>query len=280
LVRQLEATGRYRILKKLRLRPVIGRSTSTFPRLGICVDTETTGLDPSKDEVIKLGIVAFTYNDHGVVGDIVGVFSALRQPYAPIPPEITRLTGIINEMVVGKTINPEDVEAFIAPADLVIAHNSKFDRPFCERLSPGFVAKPWACSVSEIAWDDRGFEGTKLAYLIAQCGFFHDGHRAIENSPFDMKEKLKSRRYKWSDGNGQPKAWWIDVSDNNLAEELRFLRQEIYRWEDAEPPSKRLAAAIALRAEAETLLGSLIASEPQERPMTVNPIAYPVLRRS
>jgi len=135
--------------------------------------------------------------------------------------------------------------------------------------------------VAEIAWQDYGFEGTKLAYLIGQCGFFHDGHRAIddchallevlqrakhsdaasafkellanskkalvriwaENSPFDMKDRLKSRHYRWSDGsNGQPKAWWVEVGEQDLAEELRFLRQEIYRWEDAEPPMKRLTA--------------------------------------
>jgi len=280
-VHRLEGTGRYRILQKLVPRPLLPRSKSAFPRLGLCIDTETTGLDSSKDEIIELGMIAFTYNDQGELGDVVAVFNALRQPYRPIPTEITKLTGITNEMVAGKTIDPKEVEDFIAPADLVIAHNARFDRPFCERLSAGFSTKPWACSNSEVAWADYGFEGTKLAYLIGQCGFFHDGHRAIddchalievlarakgnearsafgellenskkaviriwaENSPFDMKEKLKSRHYRWSDGsNGQPKAWWTDVSEADLAEELRFLRQEIFQWEDADPPIKRLTA--------------------------------------
>jgi len=280
-VRRLEETGRYRILQKLVPPAIVPRAKSPFPRLGLCIDTETSGLDPLKDEIIELGMIAFTYDDRGQVGDVVSRFSALRQPYHPIPAEITKLTGITNDMVAGKTIDVKEVDEFIAPADLVIAHNANFDRPFCERLFPGFSTKPWACSASEVAWPDYGFEGTKLAYLIGQCGFFHDGHRAIddchallevlsrakhadslsafqellvnsqreviriwaENSPFDMKDKLKARHYHWSDGsNAQPKAWWSDVLETDLVEELRFLRQEIYRWEDAEPPMKRLTA--------------------------------------
>jgi DNA polymerase III subunit epsilon len=129
-VKKLEDTGRYRILRKLLPRPVMDRSASPFPRVGVLVDTETTGLDPSRDEIIEIGMVAFTYDDDGGLGDVVGVFSALRQPYAPIPPEITRLTCITAEMVAGKTMSIDAIEAFIAPADLVIAHNAKFDRPF------------------------------------------------------------------------------------------------------------------------------------------------------
>jgi DNA polymerase III subunit epsilon len=286
-VRKLEDTGRYRILRKLIPWRVIERSNSPLPRLGVLVDTETTGLDHTKAEVIELGMVGFTYDDTGTIGDVVGVFSALRQPYTPIPPEITRLTGITNEMVAGKTIALDAVEAFIEPADLVIAHNARFDRPFCERLSPGFAPKAWACSVSEVQWSDHGFEGTKLAYLVAQCGYFHEGHRAVddchalievlakswgdgsgtgfrellrnseraririwaENSPFDMKDQLKARGYRWSDGSGgSPKAWWTDVAEEECDEELRFLRTEIYQWADLELPMKRLTASDRFRA--------------------------------
>jgi DNA polymerase III subunit epsilon len=280
-VRKLEETGRYRLLRKLDPRSVVDRSESSFARLGVLVDTETTGLDHARDEVIELGMVAFTYDDEGRIGHVVDVFTALRQPYAPIPAAITRLTGITDEMVAGKTISVEAVEAFIAPADLVIAHNAKFDRPFCERLASGFSPKAWACSASEVAWADRGFEGVKLAYLIGQSGYFHNGHRAVDdchallevlaqpwpgdsstpfadllrnserakiriwatNSPFDTKDKLKSRGYRWSDGSdGKPKAWWTDVAEEESDDELRYLRSDIYQWPDVEPPTRRLTA--------------------------------------
>ena len=90
-VRSLEKTGRYRILRKLTPRPIVQRTVSRLPRIGVLVDVETTGLDYSKDEVIEIGMVAFTYDDDGRIGDVVGLFSALRQPSSPIPPEITKL---------------------------------------------------------------------------------------------------------------------------------------------------------------------------------------------
>lgn len=280
-VGKLEETGRYRILRKLTPRPVVERTASLLPRVGVLVDVETTGLDHAKDEVIEIGMVAFTYDDGGGVGDVIGVFNALRQPYSPIPPEIAKLTGVTDEMVAGKTIPLDAVEAFIEPADLVIAHNAGFDRPFCERLAPGFAPKAWACSVSEIKWSSHGFEGAKLGYLIGQCGYFHQGHRAVddchallevlakpwndgsgaafgdllqrseqtririwaENSPFDMKDRLKARGYRWSNGgDGRPKAWWTEVAEEDCDGELLFLRAEIYRWADAEPPTQRLTA--------------------------------------
>jgi DNA polymerase-3 subunit epsilon len=58
--------------------------------------------------------------------------------------------------------------------------------------------------------------------------------------PFDMKDHLKARGYRWSDGSdGRPKA---------LDDELRYLRAEIYRYPDADPPIKRLTAFDRFRA--------------------------------
>ena len=76
-------------------------------------------------------------------------FSAFRDPGRPIPEPITELTGISDAMVQGATIELSAVAAFVGAADLVVAHNANFDRPFCEGLCDAFVAKPWACSLRE-----------------------------------------------------------------------------------------------------------------------------------
>ncbi len=257
------------------------RRAPGFPLKGVVLDTETTGLNHRKDEIIEIGTVAFTFDDLGNIGDIISVYGALQQPSIPIPEEVTRLTGITDEMVIGQTIDLSRLRALLDGADLVIAHNAGFDRPFCEAFSPIFDGKAWACSVSEIDWVSRGFEGTKLGYLIGQAGYFHEGHRAVddcfallkvlagagtvggqtpfaelyqasqrtrfrifaENSPFEMKEHLKARGYRWSDGSdGRPKSWWAEIAEESLDDELRYLRSEIYRWEEADPPIRRLTA--------------------------------------
>lgn len=281
MVRQLRETGRYRILKKLEPRYVTAAARPGFPLKGVILDTETTGLSHRKDEIIEIGAIAFTFDDAGAIGDVTDVYGGLQQPSIPIPTEVTRLTGITDEMVASQMIDIHQLRAIVEPADLIVAHNAGFDRPFCEAFSPIFAGKAWACSVSEIDWSARGFEGTKLGYLIGQAGYFHEGHRAVddcfallevlaqdgremgrtpfaelyeasqrsrvrifaENSPFDMKDHLKARGYRWSDGSdGRPKSWWIELGENALDDELRYLRSEIYRWDEADPPVKLLTA--------------------------------------
>jgi DNA polymerase III subunit epsilon len=281
MVKHLQDTGRYRIMRKLEPRAVAEVIRPEFPLRGVILDTETTGLDYRKDEIIEIGAIAFTFDEAGNIGDVTGLYGGLQQPSIPIPADIIKLTGITEEMVAGQFIDMVALGAIIDPADLIIAHNAGFDRPFCEAFSPIFVDKAWACSNSEIQWSSRGYEGTKLGYLIGQAGYFHDGHRAVddclallevlarqaegvsitafaelyqasqrsrvrifaEGSPFDMKDLLKARGYRWADGSdGRPKSWWVEVDEEMLDDELHYLRSEIYRWPDADPPIRRLTA--------------------------------------
>jgi DNA polymerase III subunit epsilon len=50
-----------------------------------------------------------------------------------------------------------------------------------------------------------------------------------EQSPFELKDTLKKRGYRWSDGSdGRPRSWYVDVDEANRANEIEFLRNEIY----------------------------------------------------
>jgi DNA polymerase-3 subunit epsilon len=279
MARHLEETGQYRILRRLIPRPIVAEPRPGFPRVGIVIDTETTGLKRPAAEVIEVGAVAFTFDDDGRFGDVIGVYGGLQQPSKPIPAEIAALTGITDDMVAGQSLDLDALRNLIAPADLIIAHNAGFDRPFCEGLVSDFAGKAWACSVAEIDWKSRGFEGTKLGYLVGQSGYFHDGHRAVDDcfalleilvaagegesplvelhrssrrslariwaeySPFDMKDKLKARGYRWSDGtDGRAKAWWGEVDADAVDAELAWLRTEVYHRADIDPPVQHLTA--------------------------------------
>lgn len=181
LAQTLEATGDYRVIRRLKPRPRIMPPPGTPVRLGLMVDVETTGLDPQRDEIIELAMTPFTYGLDGAVFSVEEGFQGLRQPSDPITPEITAITGITNDMVAGQVIDPAAVARFAAPASLVIAHNAAFDRRFLERFSDVFSTKPWACSFSQIDWATEGFEGAKLAYLAQAAGFFYDRHRAMSD---------------------------------------------------------------------------------------------------
>lgn len=276
----LERSQDYRVLRRLQPRAPVTAIPEQDIRLGLFVDVETTGLDPSHDEIIELAMVPFRYSLDGIIVDVGEPFDRLREPSAPIPASITALTGITDAMVAGRRINQEEVTQFALSAAVVIAHNAAFDRRFLERFCPSFSFKPWACSMSEIDWAAEGFEGTKLAYLAVGCGFFYDRHRAAndclaavevlsralpksgvnalahllararlptwriwaEGSPFEFKDQLKSRGYRWNgEENGRSRAWYIDFADEQREAELAFLKKEIYQ-RDVDLKSSRITA--------------------------------------
>ena len=92
-----------------------------------------------------------------------------------------RLTGITDADVAGRTIDADAVAAFVGSASVVIAHNAAFDRPVVERVWPFFADLEWACSLSQVDWRAKGFEGRRLGQLLAEKCLFHDGHRALDD---------------------------------------------------------------------------------------------------
>jgi DNA polymerase-3 subunit epsilon len=277
---ELVASGDFRVLRRLPRRTLMRPYDGSATRRGLFVDVETTGLDPIRDEIIELALVPFVYGLDGCVFGIEEPYEALREPTVPISASITSLTGITAQMVAGKCLDSAVISTMAAAADLVVAHNSAFDRRFLERLDTTFAMKPWACSMCEIDWRNEGHEGVKLAYLAMGAGFFYDRHRAAndcraaiellaaplpstgkpamerllhsarratwriwaENAPFARKDELKACGYRWNaEGIDGPKSWYIDVDDEDRQTQLQFLRSEIYR-RDVEPKMRRLTA--------------------------------------
>ena len=271
IAQQLEASNDYRILRRMVPGSHLTSYDGSSQRMAIYIDLETTGLDPDSDEIIEIGMVPFRYSPDGRIFSISDQpFSALREPSESVSDEVTNITGITNDMVKGKSIDPTDVEKFAADADLIIAHNAGFDRRFLEKFAPSFQRKPWACSMSQVPWKAEGFDGTRLSHIAAGYGFFYDAHRAVTdclagievlsrvlpvsgglamsqlltaargvskrvwavNAPFEMKDDLKARGYRWNDGNdGRPKAWFADIDEDAYQDEVGYLEGEIYGCE-------------------------------------------------
>jgi|TARA_R110002060_G_scaffold76755_1_gene87456 DNA polymerase-3 subunit epsilon len=223
----------------------------------VLLDFETTGLNHKTDKVIELGLVKIRYSPSAqCMTEISLVKSVYNDPGLPIPPEITLITGISDENVKGHKIDIEEVNRWIGGEETyIIAHNSKFDRPFFEKLM-GANNYSWGCSANQIEWNKiEGYriESAKFEYILLKLGYFYEGHRASidclamvqmfyvlpqaldellikinENSviieaqgaPFSIKDKLKEAGYRW---NGDNKVWWMEVPEsqhNQYLEEL------------------------------------------------------------
>ncbi|MFD1122543.1 3'-5' exonuclease [Methylophilus flavus] len=230
----------------------------------IILDTETTGLDCTYDRIIELGMVLFEYCPAtGQAYGVLKTFDELEDPGIPIPLTSTKIHGITNDMVNGCQIDDANVQEFIADASLIIAHNARFDRTFVESRFPFFKNKAWACSFSQINWNDEGLGGAKLEFLAYRYGFHYVGHRASNdchallevlqnklptsgelamkrlidnagakdvkvsaiNSRFESKDLLKKRNYRW---NSERKFWSIIISEVNLDGEIEWLRKHVY----------------------------------------------------
>lgn len=270
-VSTLLSSGDFVVLRRLDLSRDnrFTRHSVNGARKGLCIDTETTGLDHSQDRIIEVGIVAFEYDPAtGAIIRIIGRYSGFEDPGAPLADEIIQITGITDEMVAGQAFDDAQVAALADGASLVIAHNAAFDRKFMESRFPVFVELPWACTVSQIDWQAERISSRSLEYLLYKCGgYCINAHRALDDAegllglllgtlpvseqpifkalletamgvssricavgaPFDKKDALKQRGYRWYDGSrGGSKGWWIIVPRGREQDELSYLAEEIY----------------------------------------------------
>lgn len=102
--------------------------TYTFDRF-LIIDFETTGNHPRNgDEIIQVGAVTLDGKE------ITGSFSSFIRPQRSIPPFITQLTGISEEMVMNAPLAEEVLPEILKLLDgrVLVAHNVMFDLAFLQ----------------------------------------------------------------------------------------------------------------------------------------------------
>jgi DNA polymerase-3 subunit epsilon len=269
MARTLVETGQYRVSSRLEPRAEYHPPDSSPKLVAAVVDVETTGTDPDHDKIIELGICLFEYDRlTGRIYRVLGSWEWFEDPGFPIPPEITNITGITDEMVAGQSIDDQTVNDLLKRVVLVLAHNASFDRRFLEKRLPALATKHWACSRFDIDWKAEGIRSSALEFVAYALGFFHDGHRAASDcratlhalaqplpstgrlalralleqarlptwrlwardAAIEKKDILKARGYAWSPGEfGRPRCWYRDVSDADKAAEVAWLRANVMR---------------------------------------------------
>ncbi len=146
------------------------------------IDIETTGGMPKRDKIIEIAIVVFDGEK------IVDQYSSLVNPERSIPYEITRITGIDDNMV-------EDAPRFYEIAKQVVlmttdtifvAHNVNFDYGFIkeefDRLGYTFTRKN-LCTVRLSRKTFLGLPSYSLGNLIKHFGIeVHARHRALDDA--------------------------------------------------------------------------------------------------
>ncbi|HEX4844283.1 MAG TPA: 3'-5' exonuclease [Limnobacter sp.] len=260
----LEATGQFKVLRRIAMRTHFGGQVHQPVRV-LVVDTETTGLDFETSELIEVGAMLLEVDrDTGAIGACLGSFGGLEEPKQAITPENSAIHGITNEMVRGLRFDETAFQTLCEQAELYVAHNAAFDKPFLLRRFPWLQGSVWACTFRELPWSTENYSGRKLEYLLADCGYFHGAHRAVEDcnalahvlaiplktsqrmpmqvlfesanesiyqiaalkAPFEKKDFLKSKGFRW---NAEDRVWEIEaVGFAEGKEIIEWLREQVY----------------------------------------------------
>ena len=158
----------------------------------IVFDTETTGVQYRQDEIIELGILSASCASTGVAAveedDILIQLSAGRS----LPPFITRLTGITEEMLRRDGISKEAASAvaeryFAARPLLLVSYNAQFDLCFLyyflQRLGKTALLQGVHMLDAMTVYKDRRPYPHKLQNAVDAYGLStQNTHRAVDDA--------------------------------------------------------------------------------------------------
>jgi len=286
MAQALDAHPDYKVLRRLVPRDDWGTASTSETKRVIVLDTETTGLDAKSERIIELAMLSVLVDT--TTGQPVGpvtTYESFEDPGKPIPPAITEITGIDDSMVRGQRIDDARVAELVQAADLIVAHNAGFDRPFVEARLPVFATRAWNCSFAGIDWKAQGSGSAKLEFLAHERGWFYDAHRALVDchallqvlatplkngqsglqqllqgasntryklratgAPFDAKDALKARGYRWDNEN---RVWWTTLMGQAaLQQEADWLKANAYNGRSARVQIEAQTALVQFSARA------------------------------
>lgn len=224
------------------------------------IDCETTGFDPEEDAVIEMAVALIEVDATGCITRVLRKGCGTQDPGRPIPQRVTQITGITDADVAGKNFRREAFAEVLRQADVVLAHNSGFDRKFAERFLPDIENLAWACSLNDFDWIGAGFDGAKLGHLINQIGLFApkahsaladvealvnllahrlpDGETVVGkvlekaakpttmieviNAYYGKRGEMKRRGFRW---NPARNAWWVEVGQDKADDETTWVEE-------------------------------------------------------
>lgn len=146
----------------------------------IILDIETTGLEPTVHELTEIGALKVEG------GELKDIFSSLIKPKYPITPEITRITGIDDEIVKDAPPANQVLEKFISFIEdhILVIHNVDFDFPFikhhAKKLIQQEINNQTICTVKLSRHLLPNIANHKLHTVASHFGFeIKNRHRAM-----------------------------------------------------------------------------------------------------
>lgn len=157
----------------------------------LLLDTETSGLDSKQDATLELGAILYSMKHAAAVSSYSFLIPNIRNRHNPNPSEA--VNGIPAELLKELRINYTKSLGMLLDmaneAEILIAHNAEFDRPF---LPVELQSRQIICSKDDVEWP-RAFKiGMSLVPLALAHGVgVGSAHRALADC--DLMARLFSR---------------------------------------------------------------------------------------
>lgn len=146
----------------------------------VCLDLETTGLDPKTDKIIEIGAVKVRG------GEVVDMFQSFVNPGRMLSEKIIELTGICDDDLKDAKTAEEVVPAFLefAGEDCLLGHSVLFDYSFVKKAVVNLDGKN---KYEKLGIDTlkisrkhlASLESRRLSYLCAYYDIRQKAHRAL-----------------------------------------------------------------------------------------------------
>ncbi len=114
----------------------------------LIIDTETTGLDENKDEVLEIGCILFHVSSRSVLSQVSFLLPVSTN-------EAEYVNGISAEVTNIDQPWQDGLDFFLKLvdySDLIVAHNVEFDRKWFGKGRLPKLEKKWICSLEDINW--------------------------------------------------------------------------------------------------------------------------------
>lgn len=147
----------------------------------VCIDLETTGLNPKKDKIIEIGAVKVDN------GQIVDVFETFVNPHRALDERVVELTGIQNEDLQ----NAPDISEVLPKVmdfvgqEVLLGHSILFDYSFMKKAAVDHKLKFERLGVDTLKIARKflpDLESRSLDYLCKHYEIPHVAHRALEDA--------------------------------------------------------------------------------------------------
>jgi DNA polymerase-3 subunit epsilon len=147
----------------------------------VILDTETTGLDSSKDKTVEVAAVLYNIPSRSILAQASTLLFCEENKAEEINHIPLEALKVIPPTVEGSSLGM--IISMIMEADAIVAHNAEFDKKFVQLVPPLQMLcrdARWICTRNDVVWPLRKGASLSLTSICIDLGVpVVNAHRAL-----------------------------------------------------------------------------------------------------